>query len=289
MRLLDQLAQARTSYEVVEAQGVLPVPGAAERRADVGGVPLRYILQPSIATRCRALLTTDRGMLATDNMLLRAPAPRLWLEWEEEVKIGLLVEADETGRRGSIELFWEQQDGDPALAQAMLTFDLDRTLPAPRAGSATFRIADEHPLAEHLRFHVAPAWMRHLFADGAAAGREAVATICASVLRDAEMLFAFAPLLLHRQEIALIPRSLERLNRHRLARRKAPLLDHIEVALDMDGWAAQSAAPGGAARASRLHLVRGHMVHRREQIFWRRSHLRGHPLQAVSSRTVQLR
>ena len=32
-------------------------------------------IRPAIAARCRALLSTDRGMLATDNMLLRAPAP----------------------------------------------------------------------------------------------------------------------------------------------------------------------------------------------------------------------
>ena len=290
MRLIDQVAQARMPYDVVGAHGACPVPGVAGRSAEVGAVPLRYILQPSIAARCRDLLFTDRGMLVPDNMLLRAPAPSLWIEWDEEVKVGLLVEADETGRRGRIELFWEQDGGDPVLAQAALAFDLDRILPLPAAGSSVFSLcAGEHPLADHLRFHIAWDWMRHLYADGEAAGREAVSAICASVLHDAEMLFAVSALLLHRHEIALIPRSFDRLNRHRLSRRKPALLDHVEVALEIDRPAAMPAVPGGSARASRLHLVRGHMVHREDQAFWRRSHLRGHPSQALLSRTVQLR
>jgi hypothetical protein len=290
MRLIDQLAQARTCYDVIGPQGALPVPGAAGQAGGVSEIPLRYMLQPAIAGRCRALLETDRGMLAAGNMLLRAPAPKLWLEWDEEVKVGLLVEADDSGRSGTVQLFWEQQSGDPALAQAMLSFDFDQMLPPPRDGSSTFAVrADEHPLADHLRFHIADEWMQHLFSDGVADGLEAAATICAAVLHDAEMLFAFAPLLLHRHEIALVPSSLDRLNQHRLARRKPALLDHIEVGLDLEMARLYANGMGSAGKAARLHMVRGHMVHRRDQAFWRRSHLRGLLSHAVPTRTVHVR
>lgn len=290
MRLLDQVAQARAPCVIEDDLGTWRMPAAVDRAATVADVPLRYVLQPQVAARCRQLLRTDRGMLSPHNGLLRASAPRLWIEWAEERRAGLLIDADASGRSGTIEVFWEQARDEPTLAQATLSFDFDHVMPATVVGSSTFQLsADQHPLADHLRFSIPDGWMRHLFANGAAIGRHAVATICANVLADAEMLFAFSPLLLHRPEIDLTPAALDRINRQRLRRGRPELLDHLDVALCLDRAGVGSAVALHPSRTARLHLVRGHMVQRQDRMFWRRSHLRGDMTRPIASRTVHVR
>jgi hypothetical protein len=83
--------------------------------------------------------------------------------------------------------------------------------------------------------------------------------------------------------------SFEQLNRRRLRRGKAALLDHIEVHAPLlpeyrDGPRGE---PHTARTSPRLHHVRGHLVRRGSQIFWRVPHLMGSARQgAVHSRTV---
>jgi hypothetical protein len=87
-----------------------------------------------------------------------------------------------------------------------------------------------------------------------------------------------------------MPVSRAAINRKRLANRRAPLLDHIEVNASLDAVSTgDSAGEGGGRQSPRLHHVRGHLVRREDRVFWRVSHLRGSGVRGtVRSRTVCL-
>jgi hypothetical protein len=82
---------------------------------------------------------------------------------------------------------------------------------------------------------------------------------------------------------------LERLNRARAKSGKARLLDQIEVFSPLlpEYQPSNDSSFGVSRRASRLHHVRGHLVRRGSQIFWRVPHLRGRTRSGViHTRTV---
>lgn len=291
MRLLDQVAQEREPCIVIDGRGRHRMPGVADRAEAVAECPIRYVLQPNVVSRCRDLLRTDRAMFDRRNGLLRSSAPSLWLEWVEADggRVGLLATADEAGRAGTVEVVWGQREGGPVLGQAVLRFDFEGTPAPPEDGSVAFAVPSAaHPMADHIIFTISRVWADHLFACGEAPGWDAVERVCISVLRDAEMLFAFTALLLHRPEIALVQSDLERINRQREKRNKAALLDHLEASLSLDPSRFGSVGQGMWHRSSRLHVVRGHMVHRGDAMFWRRSHLRGDLTRPIQSRTVSV-
>jgi hypothetical protein len=84
--------------------------------------------------------------------------------------------------------------------------------------------------------------------------------------------------------------SLDRLNRARARARKRPLLEHIEVSAPL--FRSYETCAGDdrlriSRRRPRLHQVRGHLVRRGNQLFWRVPHLRGRSAFGyVSTRTV---
>jgi hypothetical protein len=71
--------------------------------------------------------------------------------------------------------------------------------------------------------------------------------------------------------------SFERLNRARAKAGRCPLLEHIEVCSPlMAPYYDRESCPSGVTRRSpRLHHVRGHLVRRGNELFWRVPHLRG--------------
>jgi hypothetical protein len=74
------------------------------------------------------------------------------------------------------------------------------------------------------------------------------------------------------------PLMLERLNQARLKAGRAPLLEHTEVSAPLLPEYRASGGRGGpehVRRGPRLHHVRGHLVRRGSQLFWRVPHLRG--------------
>jgi hypothetical protein len=115
----------------------------------------------------------------------------------------------------------------------------------------------------------------------------------AAVAHDVPVLLAFFLLLNAKGATRPVPVLRSILNRKRLARDRAPLLDHIEVhaSLPPESPARNdaNADPAAARRPPRLHHVRGHLVRREDRVFWRTPHLRGNALQGVvRSRTVCL-
>jgi hypothetical protein len=106
---------------------------------------------------------------------------------------------------------------------------------------------------------------------------------------DIPMLLAFFLLLTVRPSLPRRPLMLERLNRARYRLGKARLLDQIEAFAPLlpEYRPASGGSSGTTRRPSRLHHVRGHVVRRGSQIFWRVPHLRGRARSGVlHTRTV---
>jgi hypothetical protein len=106
---------------------------------------------------------------------------------------------------------------------------------------------------------------------------------------DIPVVLAFFLLLGTRPSLPRRPLMLERLNRARSKLGKARLLDQIEVfsPLVPEYRPSSGGASSISRRASRLHHVRGHLVRRGSQIFWRVPHLRGSARSGViHTRTV---
>ncbi len=278
MILLDQVAQTRNPVRIVDAAGERVMPGAADSAAAARACALRLVLDANAARVC-ADLANDPGVMTPDNRLVRMPASTFWLEWAEPdgLRTGLLVEADEGGRRGQMETFWEREIGEPDRAQARVLFDLDGPL-APSPDRPDFVLyPGEHALARHLLFRIDPRWAAHFALDGFDALRSAAAHVAASVTSGIGMLCALTSLLSTRAALTTDAVDRARLNRERARRGRAPLLDHVQVRLDLSGdaRAGADAAYAGVRGAARLHHVRGHFVQRNGGLFWRRPHLRG--------------
>jgi hypothetical protein len=91
------------------------------------------------------------------------------------------------------------------------------------------------------------------------------------------MLLAFVLLLATRTGLPQSRSDFDRLNRARLKTGKKPLLDHIEVRAPLlpEYFSQPPAERRGTRFGPRLHHVRGHLVRRGSQLFWRVPHLRG--------------
>ena len=218
-----------------------------------------------------------------------------WMEWidkaqsDKGLRTGLLVQSENAGRKGIVETFWEQSQGEPDMAQAVIEFDLDNPI-INRANGYSFGLNQfDHPLAPHLLFNVDPAWIPYLVVRKQEINSTAIGTILKSLLPGLEMLFSFSVLLAERVGLNSEPVDLSRLNLQRKKRGKPPLLDHIYARFDLDAPYRGKGSSNGITRgAVRLHHVRGHMVHRKGKSFWRRSHLRGDAAKPVETKTVNV-
>jgi hypothetical protein len=103
------------------------------------------------------------------------------------------------------------------------------------------------------------------------------------------LLLAFFLMLNTRSGLPQEPSQLGRLNRARCRSGKVPLLDHIDVRAPFPCghvFQASESLPSGRRRP-RMHHVRGHIVRRRNELFWRVPHVRGKASGGVlKSRTV---
>jgi hypothetical protein len=323
MRLLDRVAQATDPYGWVEpATGrTLRLLSACDFAAAVRGCPTRYVLSDPLAVLCTALAYADGDRLQGCLDLVRVPAQELWVEWNDAARAaalpvgalpdggvasvrpgpaGLFVQATADGRRGRVRTFWaEGPEGPAEFAPAETWFDLDRGADPAGVDGPWYRVTDPDPSVDavysHLRFRIEPGWAASYARSGLAPAQQAAAIrdCLAAVARDVPVLLALCLLLNARQ--ALERRSLTRevVNRQRARHPGARLLDHVELhaALDRDADAVRSSGVGPGGRQSpRLHHVRGHLVRRRDRVYWRVPHLRGSAAAGtVRTRTVTLR
>jgi hypothetical protein len=319
MRLLDRIAQGTRRLGYVAAGGthLCRLASAADYAAAVQQCPLRFVLADPLTTLCTALALADGDRLHGCLDLVRVPAERLWVEWNDVARdaalpaevdrgaarpgpAGAWVQAAPDGRSGSVRTFWaEGADGEPSLSPVETWFDLDApggpTLPS--AGPGVFRVTDEDPalaaIYARVRFRLEPSWARYYEHAGLDPSSHA-AVVRASlqgVARDLPMLFALFLLTGARQALRRLPVTRAAVNRGRLARGEPALLDHVEVHASLSSGAASGPSRAGSGKRSpRLHHVRGHLVRRENRVYWRVPHLRGHAAAGtIRSRTVMLR
>jgi hypothetical protein len=113
--------------------------------------------------------------------------------------------------------------------------------------------------------------------------------VLGTIAIDIPLLLAFLLLLASRTSLPRHLQSFERLNRARRKCGRAPLLDHIEVRAPVlpEYVPCGRSDPHSTRQSPRLHHVRGHLVRRGSNLFWRVPHLRGSARSGVvRTRTV---
>jgi hypothetical protein len=268
MKLADRIAQCRAPFVVTcgPTGGTRILNNAAECAHAVSGAPIRFVLSDELTRLCTALAYSKGSRTLACADLIRIPAQAVWIEWfcrpwQDELSLHAI----------SVD--------DPAYSPSHRRGAFD-----PAHGAADI-------IRRCFRFHYEASW-REYYRDAdldpdqrGALWRHALGTIAL----DVPVLLAFFLLLSTRAGLPQSPRSFERLNRSRLKAGKAPLLAHVDVRAPLlpDYRAQDSGETAYGRRGPRLHHVRGHLVRRGAELFWRVPHLRGDArLGAVRTRTV---
>ncbi|MEP6884867.1 MAG: hypothetical protein ABJC66_08965 [Gammaproteobacteria bacterium] len=325
MRLADRVAQCRTPFVVQSAEnnGLTRLKGAADFAKEVVQCPTRYVLDDELTRLCAALAYSKgaRNLECAD--LLHVPMERVWIEWCEATwqselqaygfklesshgrsdRRGALIQSSSSGRRGWIRTFWTTGETDlDVLSSSMEAyFDLDteeggEPTPPNEQNARMLCVTDvangdTDILRRCFRFRFEQTWADYYrraalpLERAAAITRHSLGTIAAEI----PVLLAFLLLLSTRNGLPQRTQSLERLNRSRTRAGKAPLLDHIEVLCPVFSKYGSPSSDGSlpGRRRPRLHQVRGHLVRRGSQLFWRVPHLRGNARSgALRTRTV---
>jgi hypothetical protein len=327
VRLLDHIAQSRAPFLVRQQCGDLwRLTGASDFARPLEHCPLRYVLSDDLVRTCNALAYSEGDELSGCLDLLHLPAELLWVEWDEAarrdslawllpecvpgaadngiVRAGALICAHPQQRSGTLRTFWLTRDApqEPLLAAVETLLDFDGTAPAaaPETLLEGKAVAVRDPrngqldrLLQCAGFRLDAAWQRYYHSVTHEAALRAEVTRCslAAVAFDVPMLLALFLLMAVRAGLVQRPVCPGRLNTKRARLGKRALLEHIEVSSPVFAAAPQRAADGvlSVRRAPRLHHVRGHIVRRRDVVYWRHPHWRGHVrLGSVRSRTVEL-
>jgi hypothetical protein len=323
MRLVDRVAQARTPFVAVCASTGLQtrLSGASDCANQVASCPIRYVLSDDLTRLCAALAYSKGASRLSCVDLMRVPAERLWVEWayapwRNELDLygfppardnfgnggrrGAMLTASRDGRRGQVRTFWSTGESEFDVAASAMVANFDFDAPQDNDNSSVFnrrlRVADgqndeDSALLRCFDFEFENSWA-HYFESAKLSGasREAIDNHSLSTIAlDIPVLMALFLLLNTRTGLPQQQSQLERLNRSRSRSGKAPLLDHIELLAPFPSkyvFANTDCAPSGRRRP-RLHHVRGHIVRRRNELFWRMPHLRGNAKAgALKTRTV---
>lgn len=325
MILADRIAQSTAPFVVRDDAGTYwPLDNTANWAAHVANCPIRYVLNDELVRLCSELAYSRGARSIQCADLLHAPAQTFWMEWRNEPwsdalqrygfplvaqglqwvgRRGVLVRASPDGRRGRIRTFWDVTRDGEALAssvEAFFDFDTPEGGEPERPDSSPGEVGrvvdgqkeDEDLLGRCFRFRYEKSWARYYEqalttpAQREAVWRHALGTIA----MDVPMLLTFFLLLAARAGLPQKRLTLDRLNHARTKAGKTTLLEHVEVSAPvLPEYRAQ--APGGQPthrrRGARLHHVRGHVVRRGNQLFWRVPHLRGSARWGVvRSRTI---
>jgi hypothetical protein len=331
MRLLDLVAQCREPLVVIpSSRGAqsIKLSGPDDFAHNIRECPLRFVMADDLTRASAELAFADGDRLASCLDLLRIPAPLLWVEWSDAIhqqvicecgivserdpeasgrRVGVLLRASPDGRSATGRTFWSvgTPDGECAARMSPLEthLDLNERFEPTAYPDAMLRgqygslmrpgDAGISALLERVRFRFDDKWLNYYeSAAPDANARQGIARAALSaVAHDIPVLLAFFLLLNAQGATRRMPIERGILNRKRLERDRAPLLDHIEVHASLPDFSTAQEEGGrdGSRRPPRLHHVRGHLVRREDRVFWRTSHLRGNAHQGVvRSRTVCL-
>jgi len=303
MYLCDRVAQSRSEMLVEDSDGrIHRVPGACDLAADVRSCSTRYVLDTTVRDTCLELLCNRAEVIRLEDRRYRIPHQAMWIEWTDpnvapgqaNGRVGMLVLADdESGRRGTMHSFSQDEAGRPWAAQIFFAFDFDSEL-SDEAALCGLRFDEVRDSDEVMRIfrhglgQLDKSWLAYFRASGGLPG-EALQQMMRAVVPDFGMLCAFLLLLSLECAVAEPRQGLDRINRARARIGKSLLLDHVEVSLRLAVVGGHGFGGHGARATSRLHQVRGHLVRRAGKTFWRTHHLRGDAAMGViASRTVRV-
>ena len=317
MRFLDAVAQAREAIAVAcpGDATVWRFPGADVLASELSLCPLRYVLHDDVTAVCTRLAFEDDTILGSSIELVRIPAPTLWIEFvgsarhgvfadldrldvranpSSRQRVGILVTADARGRRGSADVCWENGEGlSPDLAPFTVEYDFDDEGFSER-GAFSVSVSDFPALSalfNRVRFRLRPEWHRY-YAQRAKSPdhyRDILRRAVDPLLEDVPFLAVFCLLLSSGNALRQEPADRSRLNMARARRSRPPLLDHVELTMNLAHGNTNAVAVGERS-SPRLHFVRGHLVRRGDAVHWRTSHIRGKAeVGSIRSRTVALR
>jgi hypothetical protein len=323
VNLIDSVAQYHTPLIVRNSAtgSVTRLNNTADCAQLVARSPLRYVLADNLTRLCADLAYSKGSGTVACADLLRVPAESLWVEWcndpwqnalqqyginsdqaaeQRAGRRGAWIRASPDGRRGLVRTFWSVSGGHVLASSVEAYFDFD-TLPSEepepvdgRAGLARRVYDNERPddiLGRCFRFRYEESWSEYYAGSGLT--NEASFALwlhtVGTIAMDIPMLLTFFLLLATRNGLPQHVQSYEHLNRRRLSRGKEPLLPHIEVRAPLipEYRNVPRGEPQSTRMSPRLHHVRGHLVRRGSQIFWRVPHLRGSARSGmVNTRTV---
>ncbi len=312
MRLLDLVVAAPNALLIKLPHVAEPIalPSPSVLGPDLKETSLRYICDARVSAVCTGI-AADFGFLASCLDLLRFPATRIWFEWDEAARrgggcneraparVGALIRTDASGRRGKAEVCWTSPhaDGGVDLSPVVIHFDFDDPSlrdSARAGGDIALEVeaqAQLNAILKRLRFSIRPEWMDYYALQGAEASHEARVADAAVIALDFPYTLALSLLLAAQEPVHKRPIDRAKLNRRRVRRGNAALLDHTELttvlgAVDDEPLEQRENDHGTARR----HVVRGHLVRRNNGVFWRRTHFRGNlELGVVGPKTVKLR
>jgi len=323
MRLVDRVAQARTPFIALCAStGVQTrLSGVSDCADQVASCPIRYVLSDDLTRLCAALAYSKGARSLSCVDLMRVPAERLWVEWayapwRNELDLygfppagdnfgnggrrGAMLTASRDGRRGQVRTFWStgESEFDVSASAMLANFDFDATPDESSCSAFTrhLRVADgqndkDSALLKCFDFEFEQSWAQYFErANLSQARRDSLENHSLSTIAlDIPVLLALFLLLNTRTGLPQQQSQLERLNRSRSRCGKAPLLDHVELLAPFPSkyFFGKADCPPSGRRRPRLHHVRGHLVRRRNELFWRVPHLRGSAnAGALKTRTV---
>jgi hypothetical protein len=324
MRLADRIAQCHTPLVAQNTKdgSLTHLNNAAAFAKDIQRCATRYVLSDELTRLCTALAYSKgaRTLACTD--LLHVPAERVWIEWTQAPwrnelarygfkgtsdvssgRRGIFIQSNREGRQGLMRTFWASGESELAVRSSSMEayFDFDTQEGDDPAAfdqqkRPSFCVADNalgkaDILRRCFRFWFERSWQDY-YEGGQLTPLQSAAVshhALGSIAIDIPVVLAFFLLLSTRPNLPRRPLMLERLNRARSKSGKARLLDQIEVfsPLLSEYRPSDDGLSGISRRASRLHHVRGHLVRRGSQIFWRVPHLRGRARSGViHTRTV---
>ena len=324
--MADRIAQCRTPFIVENTKegSVTHLNGAAAFSKDIDTCATRYVLSDELTRLCTALAYSKGASSLACADILHVPAERVWVEWTEAPwrnelarygfkspvgsvntgRRGAFIQSTPQGRGGLMRTFWASGESEldvlSSSMEAYFDFDTqegDDPAVFDRRKQPSICVSDnaigkkKDILRRCFRFRFERSWQEYYQraqltpVQAAALSHHALGTIAI----DIPVILAFFLLLATRPSLPRRPLMLERLNRARSKSGRARLLDQIEVFSPLSPEYRPSS--GGSSRitrrASRLHHVRGHLVRRGSQIFWRVPHLRGSARSGViRTRTV---
>jgi hypothetical protein len=239
--------------------------------------PVRYVLADDLTRLCADLAYSKGACTLECADLFRLPATQLWVEWcnapwrnalqrygfplieggfQWVGRRGALVNAASDGRRCVIKTFWSTGEGGREILASSVesVFDLDTADGGRKAQAGSL-------------------W-RHTLG---------------TIARDVPMLLAFLLLLSTRNGLPQRASDGGRQNRARSRTGKAASLEHVVVRAPLlpEYVEQQQAAVSGSWRSPRLHHVRGQLMRRGSELFWRVPHRRSSARAGVvQSRTI---